>query len=74
MGNPAQGCTSCSGVKEPSKPPSPRPNVPQRFDIGIDRLMSQMGHTRESADVCDTTASPLKPDMPGSPNDVAEGP
>src|SRR5215510_7136769 len=32
------------------------------------------GHTRTSADVCDTTASPREADMTGSPRDVAEGP
>src|SRR5262245_24208803 len=33
-----------------------------------------MGHTRTSADVCNTTASPPEADMTGSPSDVAEGP
>src|SRR5215470_10302746 len=33
-----------------------------------------MRQTRTSADVCDTTASPPNADMPGSPNDIAEGP
>ena len=35
--------------------------------------MSESGQTRTSADVCDTTASPLEVDMTGSPRDVAEG-
>jgi hypothetical protein len=35
--------------------------------------MSELGHTRTSADVY-ATASPQKADMPGSPSDVAEGP
>jgi len=34
----------------------------------------QMGHTRKSADVCDTTASLPEADLTGSPRDVAEGP
>src|SRR5262245_53978820 len=36
--------------------------------------MSHMGQTRTSADVFDTSASPPRPDMPGSPSDVAEVP
>jgi hypothetical protein len=36
--------------------------------------MTALGQTRTSADVCGTTASPPKADMPGSSSDVAEGP
>src|SRR5215510_15052454 len=36
--------------------------------------MSESGHTRTSANVCSTTASPPKAEMPGSPSEVAEGP
>jgi hypothetical protein len=36
--------------------------------------MTGLGQTLTSADVCDTTASPPKADMTGSPSDVAEGP
>ena len=39
------------------------------------RSIGRIGHqTRSSADVCDTTASPPKADLPGSPSDVAEVP
>src|SRR5262245_18547422 len=36
--------------------------------------MTALGHTRKSADVCDTTASLPEADLTRSPRDVAEGP
>jgi len=39
-----------------------------------ERARSASGHTRKSADVCDTTASPPEADFGGSLRDVAEGP
>jgi hypothetical protein len=44
------------------------------FEIPANSFFDSIGQTRTSAEVCGTSASPAKPDMPGSPSDVAEGP
>src|SRR5262245_23823547 len=49
-------------------------SAPDKRGTPNERAMSELGHTRTSADVCGTTASLPEADMTGSPRDVAEVP